>query len=120
MRRLPDDAELRFVRATATGTVHLIVVEREQAGDDTPAVSIAAGLAAWAGGARPVIARCGARTHPTVTGRHEWTGEFADDDLCGGCYRARELRATAARARRALGARTLDHALQIHRTQEQP
>lgn len=34
--------------------------------------------------------------------------------------RARDLRNTAARATRALGARTLDHALQVHRTQEQP
>ncbi|MGW4695183.1 hypothetical protein ACWEO1_22705 [Kitasatospora cineracea] len=34
--------------------------------------------------------------------------------------RAREIRNTAARARRALGARTIDQALQIYRAQEQP
>ncbi|WP_282204511.1 hypothetical protein [Kitasatospora fiedleri] len=33
---------------------------------------------------------------------------------------AADIRRTAARARRALGARTLDHAVQIHRTQDQP
>ncbi|MFD5564497.1 hypothetical protein [Kitasatospora griseola] len=32
---------------------------------------------------------------------------------------ARDIRNTAARARRALGARSLDHAIQIHRTNQE-
>ncbi|MFE2346444.1 hypothetical protein [Kitasatospora cineracea] len=87
MRRLPDDAELRFIRTVATGTVHLIITPRERATDTTPAVSIATGLTAWASGARPVITRCGAHTQPVITTRWEYVSEFDDDDLCRACYR---------------------------------
>lgn len=87
-RRLPDDAELKFIRTLASGTVHMIVDEPERATDEIPAVSIGAGLAAWAAGARPVTVLCGRDTQPVLTDRHDWTGEFADDDLCHACYRA--------------------------------
>ncbi|WP_282204505.1 hypothetical protein [Kitasatospora fiedleri] len=64
-----------------------LVADQPDSDDDGPAMSIAAGLAAWAAGARPVIVRCGRPTYPVITPRWEPVGEFADDDLCRACYR---------------------------------
>ncbi|MFI2348845.1 hypothetical protein ACH492_17710 [Streptomyces sp. NPDC019443] len=36
---------------------------------------------------RPTVTRCGKRTFPQYGDRHGATGRFADEDLCGACYR---------------------------------
>ncbi|WP_406730379.1 hypothetical protein [Streptomyces sp. NBC_01794] len=36
---------------------------------------------------RPTVTRCGKRTSPQYGDRREATGRFADEHLCGACYR---------------------------------
>lgn len=74
-RTIPAGAELRFILATRTGTVHIAVWLPPFHPDATPAMSLA-----------PVVTRCGKHTVP-VGGRHESVGRFADEQLCGACYR---------------------------------
>lgn len=65
------------------------------------------------------------QTRHLTTDEHQLLTQLAVSGLTLGTIaarnpnRAREIRNTAARAQRALGARTLDHAIQIHRTQQE-
>jgi hypothetical protein len=89
---LPEYAELHFIETLATGVVHIEArvptwvltepTESVQMGDGTGRV-----LAAMFG--TPTVARCGQRTFPHLPDRakHQFTGRFRDDQLCGACYR---------------------------------
>lgn len=83
--RIPGDAQLLFIQAARTGTVHLYVRlgAHHLAGRlSGQSQSIAAMFST------PTVTRCGERTFPHGIGaRHEFVSSFSDDRLCAACYR---------------------------------
>jgi hypothetical protein len=90
---LPERADVKFIEALATGTVHLLVLPPDDGSDGEPAISIpmdgsGRALAGLLG--TPTVTRCGLNTfphNPSPDARHGFTFRFRDDQLCGACYR---------------------------------
>lgn len=88
MQVLPELAELSFVRAVASGTVHIVVsVPTWAEPEEPPAMSMAEGLAKLAAGELATTVLCGRQAELAGT-RYEPVGRFADEDLCRACHRA--------------------------------
>lgn len=90
-RRIPPDAELMFIETVSTGTVHLAVryQPHHSIGNEAGEV-LTGGAALIAMATKPTVTRCGKRTFPQFEQAHEKTTRFADDRLCGACYRTLE------------------------------
>lgn len=82
----PESEELKFVRNTKTGTVHV------QPRDGSDPVDVPAGtgwgeaVAAWLAAPPPGML-CGARLRLEPWGSAEYVGTFEDEDLCAACVR---------------------------------
>ena len=91
-QRLPEHAELLFVRTTGTGTVHLFVRLPAWCTDPAPeGDAITGGAAFVALAATTTVTLCGQHTMPQAEHRHERVTSFADEDLCRACYRTLHL-----------------------------
>lgn len=92
-KRIPADADFRFIQTAGTGTVHLLVLFPDYGPSTDTAASIpmdgsGRALAGLLG--TPTVTRCGLRTYPytqQANARHGFTGRFRDDQLCVACYR---------------------------------
>ncbi|MFJ3084676.1 hypothetical protein ACIPJG_33670 [Streptomyces halstedii] len=85
---LPCDAELLFVEAVSTGTVHIAVRYRAyHLADDDVTEVIKGGSSFVALAISPTTTRCGKRTFPQFERDHIKTARFNDDQLCRACYR---------------------------------
>lgn len=86
---IPSDAELRFIETITTGTVHIAVRYSPHHLGRQPSIApvISGGSAFVAMATQPTVTRCGRRTFPQFEDRHLGTDRFADDQLCGACYR---------------------------------
>jgi hypothetical protein len=90
---IPSGADVLFVKALRTGTVHLVVLPPDDGPHEEPAVYIpmdgsGRALAGLVG--TPTITRCGQPTfphNPSVNARHGITYRFHDEQLCVACYR---------------------------------
>lgn len=90
---IPAGADVLFVKALRTGTVHLVVLPPDDGPHDEPAVSIpmdgsGRALAGLLG--TPSVSRCGLPTfphNPSANARHAMTYRFRDEQLCAACYR---------------------------------
>ena len=90
---LPSGADIRFVKALRTGTVHLVVLPPDEGPNVEPAGCIpmdgsGRALAGLLG--TPTITRCGQPTfphNPSANARHAMTYRFRDEQLCVACYR---------------------------------
>lgn len=86
--RIPRDAELIFIKAVHTGTVHTAVRHMPwHVESDEPRETVSGGAALVAMATKPTLTRCGKRTHPQFERNHVKTDRFSDDRLCRACYR---------------------------------
>lgn len=88
-KSIPSDAELMFIEAAATGTVHIAVQYRSYHIVDDPMVGevIEGHSALVAMAISPTVTRCGKRTFPQFERDHVKTNRFRDDQLCRACHR---------------------------------
>lgn len=90
--RIPGDADLLFIEASATGTVHITVREQPRHTGPGKILTIGAGQGALAALlSAPTITLCGLRTfphNPSAGSRHYGVSRFPDERLCGSCHRA--------------------------------
>ncbi|MFF3547016.1 hypothetical protein ACFYXD_34915 [Streptomyces platensis] len=86
---IPSDAELRFIEAVSSGTVHIAVKYGTYDIARSPQVSAVSsgGSAFIALALHPTVTRCGRRTFPQAEKDHQGTDRFSDDQLCAACYR---------------------------------
>lgn len=85
---IPSDAEFRFIKAQATGTVHIAIRYSPHDLGRQPSLGVVTGGAAFAAMAvQPTVTRCGKRTFPQFEDRHIGTGRFRDEQLCRACHR---------------------------------
>lgn len=87
--QIPPDADLRFIKTVATGTVHIAVRYSPHHLGRQPEVApaISGGAAFVAMAHAPTVTRCGRRTFPQFEYRHVGTDRFRDEQLCTACYR---------------------------------
>lgn len=88
---LPTGSELWFIQANRTGTVHFTVKYPTWYEDQLPTTAVHKNGAAFVAlMSSPTVTACGQRTfpgNPAPDARHNYTDTFADDRLCGRCYR---------------------------------
>lgn len=88
MKPIPSDADLLFVEAVSTGTVHIAVrYEAHHLAQDEVTEVVSGGAAFIALSITPTVTRCGKRTFPQFERDHVKTGQFRDEQLCAACYR---------------------------------
>lgn len=86
--RIPCDAELMFIEAVSTGTVHIAVQYRPWHVSKDPGIeTVEGGGALVALAISPTVTRCGKRTFPQFERDHVKTNRFRDEQLCRACYR---------------------------------
>ncbi|MFF0777046.1 hypothetical protein [Streptomyces sp. NPDC003720] len=86
--QIPCDADLMFIEAAATGTVHIAVQYRAYHLNDEPVIeTVSGGAALIAMAMSPTVTRCGKRTFPQFERDHIKTTRFRDEQLCRACYR---------------------------------
>ena len=89
-QRIPADADVLFIEAAGTGTVHITVRYKPWHEEKGEVRTVSSGGAAFiALMMTPTLTRCGQRLFPndSENSRHKFTDRFADSQLCGGCYR---------------------------------
>ncbi|SOD80051.1 hypothetical protein SAMN06272781_6843 [Streptomyces sp. 1222.2] len=85
---IPSDADLMFIEAASTGTVHIAVQYRAyHLAEDAVTEVIEGGSALVAMAISPTLTRCGKRTFPQFERDHLKTTCFRDEQLCRACYR---------------------------------
>lgn len=86
---IPSDADLRFIKTVATGTVHIAVRYSPHHLGRQPSVApvISGGSAFVAMAVQPAVTRCGRRVFPQFEDKHVGTNRFRDEQLCAACYR---------------------------------
>lgn len=88
MEQIPSDADLVFIEALSTGTVHIAVRYRAYHLDSDRVIETVDGGGAFVALAiSPTITRCGKRTFPQFERDHEKTTRFRDEQLCRACHR---------------------------------
>lgn len=93
MKPIPPGADVLFIEALRTGTVHLAVLPPDDYPDEgavefIPMDGSGRALAALLG--TPTVTRCGLPTfphNPSRDARHGLTYRFRDEQLCAACYR---------------------------------
>lgn len=86
--QIPADADLMFIEAATTGTVHMAVRYRAWHIANDPVIeTVSGGSALVALAITPTVTRCGKRTFPQFERDHVKTTRFNDEQLCRACYR---------------------------------
>jgi hypothetical protein len=85
---IPGDADLMFIEAVATGTVHIAVrYDPHHVANDEVIGTVSGGAAFIDLLLAPTVTRCGKRTFPQFQEAHLKTSRFSDEQLCAACYR---------------------------------
>jgi hypothetical protein len=88
VEQIPSDADLMFIEAASSSTVHIAIQYRSWHLDDDPVIETISGGAAFVALAMsPTVTRCGKHTFPQFERDHWKTDRFRDEQLCRACYR---------------------------------